>query len=92
MIIKQKIFKNPFMKGIISLLVLIISRSSRFLSFNWKNHTNKILIISIHKLGDTVLYIETEFVEDIKKVKGDFFLIPDGNSYETLLRALGVII
>lgn len=55
MTIKQMIFKNLFMKGIISLLVLIISRSSRILAFNWKNHTNKILIISIHKLGDTVL-------------------------------------
>lgn len=47
--------------------------------------------IEFAKLGDTVLYIETEFSEGDKKVFGDFFLIPDLDSYEVLLRALGVV-
>lgn len=47
--------------------------------------------IEFGKLGDTVLYIETEFIEGTTKVLGDFFLIPDIDSYEVLLRALGVI-
>ncbi len=47
--------------------------------------------IEFGKLGDTVLYIETEFIEGTTKVLGDFFLIPDFDSYEVLLRALGVI-
>jgi chemotaxis protein CheC len=47
--------------------------------------------IEFGKLGDTVLYIETEFVEGSAKVLGDFFLIPDLDSYEVLLRALGVM-
>ena len=46
--------------------------------------------IEFGKLGDTVLYIETEFVEGSTKVLGDFFMIPDLDSYEVLLRALGV--
>lgn len=47
--------------------------------------------IEFGKLGDTVLYIETEFVEGSAKVLGDFFLIPDIDSYEVLLKALGVM-
>lgn len=47
--------------------------------------------IQFGKVGDTVLYIETEFCEGSTKVVGDFFLIPDVDSYDILLRALGVI-
>jgi len=48
--------------------------------------------IEFGKVGDTVLYIETEFSEGSTKVVGDFFLIPDVESYDTLLKALGVTI
>ncbi|MCX7747020.1 MAG: chemotaxis protein CheC [Clostridia bacterium] len=47
--------------------------------------------IEFGKIGDTVLYIETEFNEGDTKVIGDFFLVPDLESYEILLKALGVI-
>jgi len=47
--------------------------------------------IEFGKIGDTVLYIETEFSEDERKVIGDFFLIPDTQSYDILLNALGVM-
>lgn len=47
--------------------------------------------IEFGKVGDTVLYIETMFCEGSTKVEGDFFLVPDVDSYEILLRALGVI-
>ena len=47
--------------------------------------------IEFGKVGDTVLYIETEFTEGDDKVVGDFLLIPDLKTYDILLRALGVI-
>jgi len=47
--------------------------------------------IEFGKIGDSVLYIETEFSEGSTKVFGDFLLIPDIDSYEVLLKALGVI-
>lgn len=47
--------------------------------------------IEFGKVGDTVLFIETEFTEGVEKVVGDFFLVPDVDSYEVLLRALGAI-
>jgi chemotaxis protein CheC len=47
--------------------------------------------IEFGKVGDTVLYIETEFSEGSEKVVGDFFLVPDVDTYDVLLKALGVI-
>jgi len=46
--------------------------------------------IEFGKVGDTVLYIETEFSEGMKKIVGDFFLVPEIDSFDTLLKALGV--
>lgn len=47
--------------------------------------------IGFGSVGETVLYIETQFTDGTEKVAGEFFLIPDVDSYETLLKALGVI-
>jgi chemotaxis protein CheC len=47
--------------------------------------------IEFGKVGDSVLYIETAFREGSQKVVGDFFLIPDIDSYDILLTALGVM-
>ena len=47
--------------------------------------------IGFGAVGDSVLYIETQFTDGTEKVEGEFFLIPDADSYEILLKALGVI-
>jgi chemotaxis protein CheC len=47
--------------------------------------------IQFGTIGDSVLYIETGFFEGSTRVVGDFFLVPDTDSYEVLLKALGVI-
>ena len=41
-------------------------------------------------IGDKVLYLGTELKESSTSVKGDFFLVPELDSYEKLLKALGV--
>ena len=46
--------------------------------------------IEFGMVGDTVLYIETEFSDGSKKVAGEVFLVPDAKSYQALLEALGV--
>jgi len=46
--------------------------------------------IEFGKVGDTVLYIETKFSEGKKEVVGDFFLVPDFDTYDVLMKALGV--
>jgi len=49
-----------------------------------------VLTIEFGKVGDRVLYISSEFSQDHIKVGGDFFLVPEIESYGTLLQALGV--
>jgi chemotaxis protein CheC len=49
-----------------------------------------VLTIEYGAVGDHVLYIASEFSQDNIKVGGDFFLVPDMDSFEVLLRALGV--
>ncbi|MFZ5966567.1 MAG: chemotaxis protein CheC [Bacillota bacterium] len=48
-------------------------------------------IIQFGQIGDKVLLIETEFQEGDNDVKGFFFLIPDVESFEVLLKSLGVL-
>jgi len=42
-------------------------------------------------LADRVLFIETDFTYDCDRLKGDFLVIPDMESYPIVLKALGVI-
>lgn len=48
-------------------------------------------IIQYGQVGDKVLLIETEFHEGQEDIKGFFFLIPDIESFEVLLKSLGVL-
>jgi chemotaxis protein CheC len=41
--------------------------------------------------GDAALYIETGFLDGETRVMGDFFLVPEPDSYNILLKSLGVI-
>jgi chemotaxis protein CheC len=47
--------------------------------------------IELGKSTDTVLYIETEFIQGTDRVIGDFFLVPDADSYVRLLNTLGAM-
>ncbi|AIS52505.1 CheY-P phosphatase CheC [Thermoanaerobacter kivui] len=46
--------------------------------------------IKYGEISDKILFIETQFVEGEKLIKGDFFLIPDINSFDLILKTLGV--
>ncbi|MCT4618637.1 MAG: chemotaxis protein CheC [Marinisporobacter sp.] len=48
-------------------------------------------IIQYGQVGDKVLLIETEFNEGNDDIKGYFFLVPDVESFEVLLKSLGVL-
>ena len=47
--------------------------------------------IEFGKIDDNILFIETEFIDCEYKVIGNFFLIPSADSYDILLKSLGVI-
>jgi chemotaxis protein CheC len=46
--------------------------------------------IEFGKIGDAVMYIETEFSEGARRVWGDFFLMLQTDSFEKLMNTLGV--
>ncbi|HHW56570.1 MAG TPA: chemotaxis protein CheC [Clostridia bacterium] len=46
--------------------------------------------IQYGEISDKILFIETQFIEGEKLIKGDFFLIPNINSFDRILKALGV--
>ena len=48
-------------------------------------------IVEHSQNADSVLYIENEFTYGSERVIGDFFLVPDKDSYRKLLEALGVV-
>lgn len=47
--------------------------------------------IEFGKTSDNVLFIETEFIQTDKKVLGDIFMVPDVNSFEKMMKSLGVV-
>jgi len=49
-----------------------------------------IATIEYGKIGDSVLFLKTQFNDLAGDINGHFFLIPDYNSYKMLLKALGL--
>ena len=49
-----------------------------------------IATIEYGRIGDTVLFLKTQFNDLEGDVSGHFFLIPDYNSYKILLKSLGL--
>jgi len=49
-----------------------------------------IVTIEYGKIGDSVLFLKTQFSDLHGDINGHFFLIPDYNSYRILLNALGL--
>ena len=49
-----------------------------------------IATIEYGRIGDTVLFLKTQFHDPDGEISGHFFLIPDYNSYKILLNALGL--
>ncbi len=48
--------------------------------------------IEYGKIGDSVLFLGTQFSDEKRKLNGHFFLIPDFTSYKILLGSLGLAI
>jgi chemotaxis protein CheC len=48
-------------------------------------------LIEFGYLSDKALFIETDFINGCDSIKGDFLVIPDMESYSTVLKSLGVI-
>lgn len=85
------ILAGSYLSALSSLTNLKIMPSVPELAIDMAGAIISVPAIEFGKVGDTVLYIETEFSDGNNKVVGDFYLVPDYNTYDVLLKALGVI-
>lgn len=85
------ILAGSYLSALSALTNLKIYQSVPDLAIDMAGAILSVPAIQFGKVGDTVLYIETEFSDGDDKVVGDFFLVPDLDTYDVLLKALGVI-
>jgi chemotaxis protein CheC len=85
------ILAGSYLSSLSSLTMLNIFPSIPDLTVDMAGAILSVPAIEFGKVGDTVLFIETAFLEHDYAVVGNFFLIPDVESYDILLKALGVI-
>ncbi len=85
------ILAGSYLSSLSSLTGLNVSVSVPSLAIDMAGAIMSVPVALFGQVGDHVLLIETEFIEGSNLVKGNFFLIPDEDSFETLLNSLGVI-
>lgn len=85
------IMSGSYLSALSTLTNLYVAPSVPEIAIDMAGAILSVPAIEFGKVGDSVLYIETEFIEGRKKVIGNFFLVPDVDSYDVLLKALGVI-
>ena len=49
-----------------------------------------VVLVQLGQMGDTAMVIETEFLSEDDGINGQFFLVPDPGSLETIIKAVGV--
>lgn len=85
------ILASSYLSSLSSLTGLSIMPSVPELAIDMAGAILSVPAIQFGEVGDSVLYIETGFFEGSTRVVGDFFLVPDIDSYGVLLKSLGVI-
>lgn len=85
------ILSGSYISSLSALTGLDIKISVPSLAIDMSGAILSVPIIQFGQVGDHVLLIETEFNEGNNEVKGFFFLIPDEDSFEILLKSLGVL-
>lgn len=84
------ILSGSYISSLSTLTGLNIKISIPSLAIDMAGAILSVPAIQFGQVSDKILIIETEFLEGSDNVKGFFFLIPDYNSYDILLKSLGV--
>lgn len=83
------IITGSYLSALSKLTQLSISPSVPFLSIDMAAAILSVPAIQFGQYGDNALLIETEFGDDVK-LNGFFILLPEPDSYEKILNALGI--
>jgi len=84
------ILAGSYLSALSTMLNLNITPSTPELCVDMAGAILSVPAIAFGSWGESVLYIENKFTDGNQNIGGEFFLIPDVQSYETLLKALGV--
>lgn len=85
------ILTGSYLSALSSLTGLQIKPDVPALAIDMAGAILSVPAIDMGKSTDTVLYIETEFIQGTERVIGDFFLVPDTESCTRLLDTLGAM-
>jgi chemotaxis protein CheC len=86
----SNILVGSFLSAISTLTGLSITPSVPQMAIDMLGALVSIATIEYGKIGDTVLFLKTQFEDDTGEMAGHFFLIPDYNSYKILIDSLGL--
>jgi len=84
----SNILVGSFITSISSLTGLRIQPSTPQMTVDMLGAIMSIAAIEYGLMGDSVLFLKTEFSEETDNIAGHFFLIPDYESYKTLMNSL----
>ena len=84
------ILAGSYLSSLSSLTGLSLIVSVPSLALDMAGAILSVPVILFGQVGDKVMLIETDFIEGSQHVKGNFFLVPDEDSFEILLKSLGV--
>jgi chemotaxis protein CheC len=84
------ILTGSYLSSLSTLTKMTIFPSIPQMAFDMAGAILSVPAIEFGKVGDKVLFIETEFAEGIDHVTGYFILIPEIDSFKKILSSLGV--
>lgn len=84
------ILTGTYLSAISSMSSLNIRPSAPMVTVDMAGAILDILAVESGATGDTVIFLGTDFLVNDNSINGEFFLIPIGNSYNSLFSALGV--
>lgn len=86
------ILSGSYISSLCGLTNLDIQISTPSLSLDMAGAILSVPAIEFGMIGDTVLIIQNDFFDDVtsKNIEGYFFLIPDEDSFNVLLKSLGL--
>jgi chemotaxis protein CheC len=76
--------------AISSMTKLKIMPTVPYISIDMLAAIMSIVTIEYSKIGDSVLFLNTQFFDDDHAISGNFFLVPDYDSYNKLISSLGI--
>lgn len=83
------IITGSYLSALSTMTKMVITPSIPFLAIDMAAAILSVPAIQFGQYGDNALLIETEFGDDVK-LNGFFILLPEPDSYEKILNALGI--